>query len=176
VIAVRRAVPADAPALVRLQLRLDEQSPFMLLEPGERSTSPQPVAERLRAQSTVGGFDLVAVDDSQPADQQLVGWLECSVPPFRRAAHVGYVVLGVDAGWSGRGLGRRLLGAADDEAEARDLSRLELTVMVDNVRAVGLYLRAGYQLEGVRRGAVQRDGVLVDEYCMARSSRVARAY
>jgi hypothetical protein len=35
------AVPADAGPLLRLRQHLDQESSFMLLEPGERDTSPE---------------------------------------------------------------------------------------------------------------------------------------
>jgi RimJ/RimL family protein N-acetyltransferase len=38
--------------------------------------------------------------------------------------------------------------------------------MTDNLRAIGLYLRGGFQIEGCRRQALVRDGVVVDEYYM----------
>jgi len=37
---IRLASSADAIALLALQHRLDAQSPFMLLEPGEREQAP----------------------------------------------------------------------------------------------------------------------------------------
>jgi L-phenylalanine/L-methionine N-acetyltransferase len=41
-------------------------------------------------------------------------------------------------------------------------------VMTDNLRAVGLYLSEGFEVEGLRRGAIVREGQVVDEYHMAR--------
>jgi hypothetical protein len=79
------------------------------------------------------------------------------VLPFRRARHSSYLVIGVDTAAVGRGLGRDLLAAAEREASGRGLRRLELTVMTDNLRAVGLYLRGGFRVEGLRHHALQRD-------------------
>ena len=39
--------------------------------------------------------------------------------------------------------------------------------MVDNLRAVQLYLRCGFVVEGLRRASLIRDGGSVDEYAMA---------
>jgi ribosomal protein S18 acetylase RimI-like enzyme len=91
-----------------------------------------------------------------------------STAPFRRARLTGYLVIGVDAAAAGQGIGQNLLAAAETEARRRGLQRLELTVMTDNVRAVGLYLRSGYQIEGLRRQALLRDGAVIDEYYMAK--------
>jgi ribosomal protein S18 acetylase RimI-like enzyme len=160
---IRLAGPADAAALLALQRRLDTQSSFMLLEPGEREQAPDPLHDRLRGQGAVGSFDLVAATAGR-----LVGWLAVEVSPFRRANRTGYVVMAVDADAAGRGIGGGLLTAADQQARHRGLRRLELTVMADNLRALSLYLRGGFQVEGLRRQALARDGAVVDEYYMGK--------
>jgi RimJ/RimL family protein N-acetyltransferase len=161
---IRRARPSDSGALHALQCRLDGQSSWMLLEPGERGATDETLRARLAAQAPGGSFDLVAESDGKA----LIGWLAVEILPYRRARHVGYLVLGVDETASGRGLGRGLLEAAIGECRTRDVRRLELTVMTDNLRAIGLYLRSGFAMEGVRRRAVVRGGGLVDEYYMSR--------
>ena len=161
---VRLARTADATALLALQHRLDAQSPFMLLEPGEREVTPDGLRARLATQTQQASYDLVAEQDPTT----LVGWAAVEVLPYRRAAGTGYVVIGVDASASGQGVGAALLRAAAAESAARGLHRLELTVMTDNLRAVGLYLREGFVVEGVRRAALHRGGCRVDEYYMAR--------
>lgn len=160
---VRPVHPDDAEALLNLQHRLDLQSSFMLLEPGERGNSPEPLRSRLRATNATGSFDLVAESNGS-----LVGWVSVEVAPFRRARHTGYLVIGVDATASGQGLGTTLITAAAEEAQRRHLRRLELTVMSENLRALMMYLRCGFQIEGLRRSALERDGTVVDEYFMAR--------
>ena len=167
---IRLAGGDDGVALLALQQRLDRQSAYMLVEPDERDTTPDRLRERLAGRSAHGAFDLVADEPDAPSGsvQRLVGWLAVEVLPYRRAAHVGYVVLGVDRSYAGRGIGAALMDACVDEATRRGLRRLELTVMTDNLRAMGLYLRHGFEVEGLRRQAVLRSGELVDEYYMAR--------
>jgi RimJ/RimL family protein N-acetyltransferase len=53
-------------------------------------------------------------------------------------------------------------------AEKHDVHRLELTVMSHNERAIGLYRRHGFELEGTRRHSVRVEGAYVDELAMAR--------
>jgi ribosomal protein S18 acetylase RimI-like enzyme len=165
---IRLAGPEDAGALLDLQHRLDAQSEFMLLEPGEREQSPARLRDRLLAQGRAGSFDLVAEDSDGDTGGGLAGWLSVEVLPFRRARHTGYLVLGVDAAAAGRGIGRSLLAAAEHEAAKRGLRRLELTVMTGNLRALGLYLRCGFQVEGLRRQALARGSTVIDEYYMGR--------
>jgi hypothetical protein len=40
--------------------------------------------------------------------------------------------------------------------------------MAASLRALGLYLRGGFQVEGLRRQALGRDGAVVDECYMGR--------
>lgn len=48
------------------------------------------------------------------------------------------------------------------------MHRLELTVMARNERAIGLYRRHGFEIEGTRRDSVRVGGAYVDELAMAR--------
>lgn len=68
----------------------------------------------------------------------------------------------------GRGLGRVLLDAVLEHARAHDAHKVELEVWPDNARAVALYARAGFQVEGLRRDHYRRrDGSLRSALLMA---------
>jgi ribosomal protein S18 acetylase RimI-like enzyme len=152
---VRLAVADDAARLRALQRRLDEQTSFMLLEPGERDGLPEPLA------AAGLGYHLVA---DPGVDLPLAGYVHVDVPPYRRARRTGYLVIGVDAATTGRGVGSRLMRAAVQEGRRRGLRRIELTVMTHNLAAIRLYLSCGFQAEGLRRGCLEVDGRPVDEY------------
>jgi RimJ/RimL family protein N-acetyltransferase len=49
----------------------------------------------------------------------------------------------------------------------RHASRLELTVMAHNSRAIGLYQRTGFSVEGRRAECLLIDGQFIDELYMA---------
>ncbi len=86
-----------------------------------------------------------------------------------RRAHVGSIGMGVHDGFTGRGIGRRLLEAVIDHADNwLGLRRLELTVNVDNASAIRLYESVGFEIEGRERQSILRAGVLVDAYHMGR--------
>jgi putative acetyltransferase len=46
--------------------------------------------------------------------------------------------------------------------------RIELTVYADNVPAIALYRKFGFEIEGRHRGYAMRDGRYVDAFAMAR--------
>ena len=62
-----------------------------------------------------------------------------------------------------------LMEAALDIADNwANLTRVELTVYTDNVRAINLYRRTGFEEEGVLRRYAFRNGEFVDALTMAR--------
>lgn len=86
-----------------------------------------------------------------------------------RRAHVGEIGMGVRADWQGKGVGTALLQAAVDLADNwLGIRRLELHVHADNARAIALYRKFGFAVEGTHRAYALRDGVYVDSLSMAR--------
>jgi putative acetyltransferase len=69
----------------------------------------------------------------------------------------------------GRGVGKALMAALCDYADNwAGVLRLELTVYADNERAIGLYRKFGFVVEGTHRAYAMRDGRYVDALAMAR--------
>ena len=68
----------------------------------------------------------------------------------------------------GQGWGRALLQAAIDHARGTQMHKIELEVWPDNERAIALYERFGFEVEGVRRDHYRRrDGSLRSAQLMA---------
>jgi len=86
-----------------------------------------------------------------------------------RRAHVAYLGMGLHDDFHGQGIGsrlmRELITIADDWL---NLKRIELTVYVDNVPAIALYKRNGFEVEGMHRDFAFRGGAFADAYAMAR--------
>jgi RimJ/RimL family protein N-acetyltransferase len=148
-----------------LRLRLDAESRFMMLEPGERVTS---VGEQRAEIAAIEAQANSAVFLAETADGALGGYLSAEGGVFRRNRHVAYIVVGVLQEYAGRGIASALFRALEAWAPAHSIHRLELTVMAHNDRALRLYRRMGFVEEGVRRHAVRIDGQFVDELAMAR--------
>ena len=69
----------------------------------------------------------------------------------------------------GRGVGKALMAALLDYADNwAQVLRTELKVYCDNERAIGLYKRFGFEIEGTMRADALRNGEYVDVYAMAR--------
>jgi RimJ/RimL family protein N-acetyltransferase len=60
-----------------------------------------------------------------------------------------------------------MLGEVIAWAPGAGIKRLELTVHTANARAVSVYQRCGFQIEGTRRSSMLVDGVYTDEYLLA---------
>jgi RimJ/RimL family protein N-acetyltransferase len=159
---IRIAGPGDAAALLRLKQHLDLQTAFMLLEPGERDTSVQVLADELDTVARSGNSVVIAAE----AAGELVGYVELTGGAFRRNRTTAYLVIGVLAEASGQGLGTGLLAEAKRWAAEHGVHRLELTVMAHNHRAAGLYERVGFSVEGRRSQCLLIDGRFVDELYM----------
>jgi RimJ/RimL family protein N-acetyltransferase len=160
---VRVAGTGDAAALLRLKQRLDQETAFMLLEPDERDTSVQALADQLREMTRSGNSVLIVADSGG----ELAGYVELTGGAFRWNRSTAYLVMGVLAAASGQGVGTGLLAEAERWAAAHGVHRLELTVMAHNHRAVRLYQRMGFSVEGRRAQCLVIDGRFLDELYMA---------
>ncbi len=90
-------------------------------------------------------------------------------PKSPRRRHAGHIGLAVHDKWHAQGVGTALMKALIDVADNwLNLSRLELTVFVDNQPAVKLYKKLGFVIEGTLKKFAFRDGEYVDVYTMAR--------
>lgn len=161
---IREADSEDATALLALKHALDHETSFMLLEPGERTTTETELAEQLRRAADEANSVVLVADVSG----ELAGYVEATGGAVRRNRHTAHVVIGVRQGFAGRGIGGMLLEALERWARENGVRRLELTVMTHNERAVGLYTKLGYRVEGTRKAALLVDDRLVDELWMAK--------
>ena len=98
---------------------------------------------------------------------RVVGWCDVVPSPREVSPHVGVLGMGVRAGWRGRGIGRRLIGAALDAAQAR-FEQVDLDVYAGNAAAHRLYRAAGFVEQGRKRGGRKLDGAYDDIILMTR--------
>jgi RimJ/RimL family protein N-acetyltransferase len=160
---VRTARPYDAAALLDLKHQLDEETAFMMYEPGERDSSVRDLAQELAAIARSPNSVVLLAE----LGDQLVGYLELTGGSFRRSRATAYLVIGVRAHVAGLGIGTGLLQQAKEWAAAHGMHRLELTVMAHNTRAIRLYERMGFSVEGRRSECLLVDGRFIDELTMA---------
>jgi len=111
----------------------------------------------------------VAVANNDECREIIVGCIGLHVFPNPRKRHSAGIGIMVHKGFQGMGIGTKLMEAALDIADNwLMLKRIELTVFVDNEKAIALYKKFGFVIEGTMRSAAIRYGEYVDEYMMAR--------
>ena len=110
-----------------------------------------------------GAPQFVALDDGR-----VVGWCDIVPRPRETMRHTGVLGMGVAASHRGRGIGSALLRATLEAAGDAGVTRVELMVLVENVRAVALYRRHGFETEGRCRRYLVIDGAERDAWLMAK--------
>jgi L-phenylalanine/L-methionine N-acetyltransferase len=159
-IVIRRVEPEDFRELQRIH-----EQPRVILGTLQL---PYPSAQmwRQRLEQRSGNhYGLVAC-----VRDRLVGSLALVVPERSpRRSHVGEIGMAVHDQWQGQGIGSALFKAAVELADRwLNLRRLELIAFTDNERALGLYKKFGFEIEGLLRRYAFRDGAFVDAYLLAR--------
>lgn len=175
---IRTLDARDAEDFVDLMEILDRETEFLMFEPGERPVDLAALRERLGRHDAAAGV-LYALVDGEPhdvavppsarrADEPLLGFIGASRRPGRRNRHALHLVLAIRRSHVGRGHGRRLLDVVEAFARAENVTRLALTVMAHNARAIALYEAAGFEPEGRLRQAVRLGDELHDELAYAK--------
>ncbi len=163
-VTLRKLVPEDAGELLSLQHRLDLESSFMLLEPEERQTGLQQVEEMIEGFVEAETSILIGAE----ADGRLAGFMSVRGGSVNRNRHTAYIVIGILQQFQGMGIGSGLFRELDTWALGNGIIRLELSVMTHNQRALALYTKNGFEIEGTKRKALKVDGQWVDEYYMSK--------
>ncbi len=160
---VRRAHEHDAAGLLALRQLVFEETEFMLWEPAEFKDLEEDERRRItRLNSTANSACFVADDQGH-----IVGFLNATGGPVNRLRHSTTLALPVRRSHWRQGIGSGLLAEAVSWARTAGLIRVELTVHTTNQRALELYQRHGFEIEGTRRKSLLVNGRLVDEYLMS---------
>ena len=159
-ITVRHSEPEDYEALHRIfsgqrAIAGTLQMPFPRAETWRERLSEPPE----------GLYSLVAC-----VEGEVVGEISLHTSPTRwRMRHVGSIGMAVRDDWQGKGVGTALMEAALDLADTwLNLTRIELSVYVDNAAGIALYEKFGFEVEGTHGRFAFRNGEYVDAYSMAR--------
>ncbi|MGE1025692.1 GNAT family N-acetyltransferase [Bacillus sp. GMs2/2] len=157
---IREIEIEDAASFLQLSKQLDEETKFMLYEPGERKITAEQQEKMIhRFMENEYATIFVAVED-----ERIVGFILVNGNNIQRKRHVASIVIGILQEYNGRGLFKEV----EKWAKLHDVWRLELTVMAHNTRAQALYKKSGFEKEGVKKAALIIDGKGIDEYEMAK--------
>lgn len=160
---IRKIKLEDAGKYLNMLKQLDQETDFMLYEPGERDTSLQKMEENIRSIISSNSLLLIAEEN-----EEIVGFLSATRGGANRIKHSAYIVTGILKAYRGRGIGTTFFEGLEMWARETGITRLELTVMAHNKHAFHLYQKQGFKIEGVKEKSVMMNGIYIDEYYMAK--------
>ena len=164
-IIIREAKPADAEELIAYVNRLLDDAEINLeLSPGEFNLTVMEEEKILNVYTkSKNSIYLVAEIDSK-----IVGSLICTGKKRWAVQHVTTLSMSVDKNWRRKGIGTKLLAQAVDWAKNKaGIVRIELLVWEHNEKAIKLYKKFGFEIEGVLRKAVFKNGEYLNDLVMS---------
>lgn len=159
---IRPVTEADGPQLLELYRAVARQGA------GIARTEPEVTETYIRNNlhnALTRGIGLVAV-----ANGRIAAEIHCSRPEPLVFRHVlGDLTIAVHPDFQGQGLGQQLFQALLDEIQTRrpDILRVELITRESNRRAIALYERLGFRVEGRMERRIVSHGALEADIPMA---------
>ncbi len=156
---IREATPEDAGLLVAYLDKVSGESDFLTFGSGEFDlTEEEEERYLLKCQTMMNCLYLLAF-----VDETLAGALNFSSRNRPRLIHVGEFGITVQKQFWGAGIATALMDGLIDWARASDIiTKINLKVRTDNHRAMELYFRKGFTVEGLMKNETLIDGKYYD--------------
>ena len=164
---LRSVEPEDAERMIASMKRMLGETPFLLRTPEEFAYSVEEEAEVLRRRRddprglmilAEAEGEIVAVSDVTPLGTK------------SRIRHRAALGISVRQDHWQLGIGSAMMERLIAHAGKSGFEQIELEVVASNRRAIGLYLKYGFQVYGTRpHGIKYADGSYADEYLMRRT-------
>ena len=156
---IRSIAESDAENFVELSKEIDA-SGFMLHDPGERDTTVEQQRKSIERILTEKNTVFLVAE----ADNKLVGFIAAFGGKLIRNKHSAYLVLGILEAYQGQEIATKLFQRIFEWAKEVGISRLELTVIKENIKAFNLYRKMGFVVEGEKVNSLMINGEPVNEY------------
>ncbi len=160
---IRKIEEKDAENYLNMLKQLERETKFMLYEPEERKTTIEEIKDKIIKSNKSREIILIVEEDDK-----LVGFLHSVRGSFNRVKHSSFVMIGIIEDYTGKGIGTKLFIELEKWARENEVSRLDLTVSIDNSRAINLYKKMGFQIEGIMKNSLIVDGEYNHRYLMAK--------
>lgn len=149
----------DAEKFVKLSKSIDE-SEFMLFEPGERKTTIEQQKSSIERVLT----DPKSIIFVAEVENDLVGFIGAFGSNLKRTQHSAHIVIGIEKEHQGKGIATKLFDQIMMWAKEVEISRLELTVIKSNEKALSLYKKMGFIIEGEKVHSLMINRQPINEY------------
>ncbi len=151
---VRSAKIEDAQALSELRLQIDGESENLDRVKGEAYIDREGFKDIIKSDSeSLNNIFLVA-----EVNGTLVGFARCEGNELKRSSHKVEFGVGVMKDYWGYGIGKNFLKESVSWADANNIKKITLNVLETNEKAITLYDKYGFKIEGV----LQKDKLLSD--------------
>lgn len=154
----------DAENFIKLMKEVESKANFMLMEAGERKTTPDQQRIHLERIVQQANSTIFVAEE----EEALVGYLIAIGGSVKRTKHSAYLVIGILEEYRGKGIGTTLFEKVTEWAGSHGISRLELTAVTQNEAGVELYKKSGFEIEGTKRNSLVIDGKPFNEYYMSK--------
>lgn len=159
---IRRVQVEDAQAMLDYLEVVSAESDNLTFGPGEFGMSlEQEVLFLEAAIKQERTLFLIAI-----AEGEIVGNLTFHSGKRPRIAHLGELGITVRQKWWGQGIARQLIQELIQWSGQNGIRKINLRVRSDNERAIRLYLRLGFQVEGKLTRDLRIDGCFYDALAM----------
>lgn len=160
---IREAEAEDAALLLQHFERVSGETDFLSFGPGEFEMTVEQEADFLaRCRTAENCVFLLAF-----VDQTLAGTLNFSSRNRSRLIHVGEFGMAIQKSFWRLGIGSILLDGLIDWARAGGIiKKINLKVRADNLKAMDLYFKKGFVVEGLQKKENYVDGVYRDLFHM----------
>lgn len=162
---IRSAQESDAENLSELRVKIDGETENLDREKGEAFIDISGFKEMIKNDSeSYRNLFLVAV-----IHNQIVGFSRCEGSVLKRFSHkIEFGVCVVKEYW-GYGIGKTLLTESVTWADANGLKKMTLNVVENNEKAIILYKKHGFEIEGVlKKDKLLSDGKYYNTIMMGR--------
>ncbi|BCA86334.1 N-acetyltransferase [Enterococcus saigonensis] len=162
---IRPTQPSDAAQLLQVMRQIGSETDFLIMDENGLSLTEEQLSMQLAAFfKSPNNLSLVAL-----VDDEIIGIASVLAEENPRVAHIGEVGISILKEFWGMGLGAALMEEIILWAESSGIiRRLELTVQTRNQRALHLYQKFGFIIEGeIKRSFLTPQNEFIPAYLMA---------
>lgn len=160
IVMIRPAKSTDAAEIARRMARVVKEGIYLEEEPDTLPTGKEKEEEIRRIREDGGMYAVAEVDG------KIAGVALLRRGPLEMNRHVAKFRMWLIPGYRGLGLGKKLMEYIIDWARAHGVEKISLDVFSNNERAIRLYKKYGFRVEGRLKRQYVLEGRYVDEIFM----------